>query len=265
MEPDRLHLFEFNDSAWAPAALREIIVESLSRTLRWGRILHGAVEPFRRFLDGTGASEVLDLCSGAGGPAAILAGEIERAGGRPPRFLLTDLHPHVGLWERLRDEHPGVVDFEPASVDATHIPPLLGAGRARVIINSLHHFPPDLAGAILRGACAGSPGIFVAEGFERNPLRFGAFAMGLPALVAAPLLTPRRRLEKTLLAWLTPIAFAAGVWDGLVSTMRVYTERELRAMVAPLGDDFEWTYGTWPFHPLGRGYYFYGIRRSRDD
>ncbi|MSP61691.1 MAG: hypothetical protein EXR72_15425 [Myxococcales bacterium] len=257
----RRQLFEFNDSPWAPLALRETIVEALSRTLAWGRILHGLTGPFRQFLDESGAHEVLDLCAGAGGPAAILASEIARSGALPPRFLLTDLHPHPEAWARLRDAHPGVIDFAPQSVDATCIPEELGAGRVRVIINALHHFPPDLAGAILRGASAGAPGIFIAEGFDRNPLRFAALVpAGLPALLATPFLSPRRKLQKALLTFATPAVVATSLWDGLVSTLRVYTEGELRAMVAPLGPAFRWTYGTYTFRPFGRGYFFHGVR-----
>ena len=257
----RLHLFEFNDSAWAPAALRETVVETLSRTLAWGRILKRLVGPFREFVAATGADAVLDLCSGAGGPAAILAGELALSGARPPHFLLTDLHPHPESWAAVRDAHAGTVDFVPTPVDATRIPPQVGPNRPRVIINALHHFRPELAGAILRGACEGSPGVFVAEGFERNPLRFGALvAAGLPALYANPLLSPRHRLLKLLFTWVLPLAALASLWDGLVSTMRVYTERELREMVAPLGVAFRWHYGTYDFAPFGRGSYFYGVR-----
>jgi hypothetical protein len=67
---------------------------------------------------------------------------------------------------------------------------------------------------------------------------------------------------KALLVWLTPIALAASIWDGLASTLRVYTEAELREMVAPLGDTFAWEYGTYAFAPFGRGYYFKGVRRA---
>jgi hypothetical protein len=257
----RRQLFEFNDSPWAPVALRETIVEALSRTLAWGRMLQGLVEPFREFVERAGASEVLDLCSGAGGPAAILAGELARAGVAPPRFLMTDLHPHPDAWARLRQAHPGVIDFVAEPVDATRIPPGLGAGRARVIINALHHFPPGLAGEILRGACEGSPGVFIAEGFERNPLRLASLALaGIPALYANPVLAPRHGVQKALLTWLTPAALAASAWDGVVSTLRVYGEDELRAMVAPLGEAFTWRYGTYGFAPLGRPYFFYGVR-----
>ena len=90
----RLHLFEFNDSTWAPVALREALIESLSRALDWGRMLQGLTAPFGEFLARTGATEVLDLCAGAGGPAVVLVRALRRAGKVPPRFLLTDLQPH---------------------------------------------------------------------------------------------------------------------------------------------------------------------------
>lgn len=264
MSLPRLHLLELNDSAWVPPSLRATIIEALSRTLAWGRILRGLVDPLARFLDATHAEEVLDLCAGAGGPAAILIDELQRAGRRTPRFVLTDLQPHVEAWQLLRERYPERIAYEPEPVDATQIPPSLqGARRPRVIINALHHFKPDLAAAILRGACEGSPGVFVAEGFaERQPLRFASFGpAGLPALWATPLVSPRDRLAKALWTWWTPVALAASLWDGVVSTMRIYTEAELRAMVAPLGAAYTWEYGTYEFAPGGRGMYFFGTKQ----
>ena len=254
----RLQLFEFNDAPWAPPTLREAVVETLSRGLTWGRILRGLAGPFSTFLDRTGATEVLDLCAGAGGPATILAAELRRAGRKPPRFLLTDLHPHPETWEALQARDPEAIGFVPESVDATAIPPSLAAGRVHMIVNALHHLPPELAGAVLRGACAEGPGVFVAEVFERNPLRFFPMAPTLFAAGAAnPWLAHRSRWIKLLLL---PILMFVGPWDGLVSTMRVYTEEELRSMVAPLGDAFEWSYGTYPFPFGGKGAWFAGIR-----
>lgn len=258
----RIHAFEFNDSERTPAFIREMVVESLSRTLRWGRMLHDLVGPFRRFLEASGASEVLDLCAGAAGPATILASEMRRAGRTPPRFVLTDLYPRVDAWEQARRELPDDIDFVADPVDATRIPDAIADGRARAIINALHHFPPHLATAIFADAVRGSRGIFVAEAFERNPLQFLSFApAGIAALTANPVLARRDRLAKAAITWLSPIAMGISVWDGLVSTLRVYSEAELRAMVAPLGDSFVWEYGYYRYAPFGKGTYFYGVPR----
>jgi hypothetical protein len=256
----RLQLFEFNDLAATPVALRDTIVETLSRALAWGRILDGMVPHLRRFLDEAGATEILDLCAGAAGPATILATAFERDGAAPPRMILTDLYPRVEAWQAARARHPAVIDFVAESVDATAIPEALARGRVRTVNNAFHHFPPALAEAILRDAVATSRGIFVSEPMHRNPLDFLSFApAALPALAAAPFLARTHRAQKALLTWATPIALLAGVWDGVVSTMRMYREDDIRRMVAPFGAHWRWEFGTYEFWPRGRGHWFYGV------
>jgi hypothetical protein len=260
MEWPRIQAFEFNDTAATPKFLRDTVVESLSRTLRWGRMLRPLVPPFRRFLAASGATEILDLCAGAAGPASILASEMRAAGEPPPRFLLTDLYPQLDAWRAAREAHPGDIDFVADPVDATAIPEPLARGRARTIINAFHHFSPDLARALLADAVRGSAGIFLSESFDRNPLRFLPFApAGLPALFANPLLSPRDRLAKAAATYLLPISTGISLWDGVVSTLRVYSERDLFEMVRDLGPTFRWEYGTYHFAPFGKGTYFFGV------
>jgi hypothetical protein len=240
--------------------LRDTIVDALSRALRWGRVLDGLVAPFEQFLADCGTRDVLDLCAGAGGPAAVLLEAMQRRGARG-HFLLSDLFPQVSRWAELRREFAGQLDFVTEPVDATRIPAALGAGRPRVIINALHHFPPALARAVLRGACEASPGVFIAEGLVRNPARFAAMApYGVPALLASPLLADERRLARALMTWATPVALAASVWDGAVSALRMYTPDELEAMVAGL-PGWRWTHGAFSYGALGRGTWFAGVRR----
>src|SRR5688500_16283332 len=114
----RLQLVELNDLERTPGFLRDTLIETLSRALRWGRMLEGLVAPLRTFLAAAGTDEVLDLCAGAGGPARVLASELARTGATP-RFLLTDLFPRVEEWEEARREHPDAIDFVREPVDAT--------------------------------------------------------------------------------------------------------------------------------------------------
>jgi len=256
----RAHLFEFNDRDWVPASLRDTIVETLSRSLDWGGFLRPLVPVMEDFLSAAGTREVLDLCAGAAGPALILTDEAERIGIRAPRFLITDLFPRVPIWTHARAQHPESIDFIAEPVDATRIPASLSDGRARVIVNAFHHFPPEVAGAILRDAVESQASIFIAESFERDPR--GAFPLvpiGIPSLLATPLLSPRDRLAKIAWTWLTPIALAAGTWDALISTLRIYSQPDLLEMVSPFGQGYEWTYGTYDYPFGGRGCYFQGI------
>jgi hypothetical protein len=132
-----------------------------------------------------------------------------------------------------------------------------------VVLNALHHSPPGLAQEVLLDGIRRGPGIFVAEGFERNPLGFLPLRLpGGVALSANPLLTRKSRLQKAALTWLTPAAALAALWDAFVSTLRVYTEEELREMVAPVASSTNWTYGTFDYPFGGRGYFFYGTRKG---
>lgn len=260
MDLPRLQLFEFNDSPWAPTVLRDLVVEALSRTLDWGGILRGLVGPFEQFVAASGAAEILDLAAGAGGPARILVGEILRAGRTPPRFLLSDLNPQRAAWREARAAFPAAIDFVDGPVDATRIPAELARGRARTIINALHHLPPAIARSIFADAVQSGSPIFIAEGFERTPLGFASmWPAGAVALAATPLLSPRDRLAKALLAYGSPVVLGVSLWDGLVSTMRIYSRADLEAMVAPFGGGYTWTYGHYTFPFGGKGYYFHGI------
>lgn len=258
----RLGLFEVNDSPWAPGPLRDTIIEALSRSLHWGRMLEGLAPPFEAFLEEAGTREVLDIASGAAGPVRILASAITRAGRIPPRFVLSDLRPQEDAWDEARADFSGVIDYEREPVDATRIPPSIAAGRARLMINAFHHLPPALATSILRDAVESGSPIFVSESFERGPHRFvPMIPAGLLALAVNPLLSPRDRLIKAWLTWATPIALICSGWDGVMSTMRVYDRDDLLAMVAPFGESFAWTYGTYRYPLGGRGYFFHGLPR----
>jgi hypothetical protein len=261
MSLPRARLFEFNDSSWAPQSLRDFIVESITRSIDWGRSLAGLVAPFEDFVAAAHAREVLDLGAGMGGPARALTRAIRRAGREPPRFVLTDLHPPLAAWQILCAQHPDL-SFEAEPVDATRIPLALARGRARLIINALHHFPPEFAQQLFADAVATSSGIFIAEPFDRNPLRLMPLMFtALASFLLTPFLTTHQRLQKTL--WiLSTLGPLAALWDGVVSTLRVYDEAELRRMVAPLGDRFRWTFGHHHFGLGGRGYYFWGVPRA---
>jgi SAM-dependent methyltransferase len=253
----RVQAFEFNDHPRAPAALRATIVEALSLALEWGGILRGLAPALSEFLDRAGTRDVLDLGSGGGGPAKILA-PLLRERGWTGTITLTDLFPHPARWSDLAAKDPSL-RFEAASVDATAIPAELSRGRARTILNVLHHLPPAVAQGVIEDAVRCRAPLFIAEGFERNPLRFLAFApAGIPALFATPLFASGNVAQRVALTWLTPVALACSVWDGVVSTLRVYSEAELLGMV-PASADYDWRYGHYEFTPFGRGYYFFGL------
>ena len=261
----RMHLFEFNDSPWAPRAIRDTIIESLSRTLSWGRLLAGLVAPFEEFVARAGVDEVLDVCAGAAGPARILVDEIRSARAASPRASCSPIYSRTS--RNGTSCAPSSPTNRASSRDRSTPPPSRATSPAGARASSSTRSTtsrPRLAQSILRDAVDGSAGIFIAEPWERNPLRFATFIPhGVAALAVNPFLSPRDRLQKALLTFATPAIVAASVWDGLVSTMRVYSRDELESMVAPLGDRFTWTWGYHEYALGGRGYYFWSAEVAK--
>ncbi len=255
MKPPRLQLFEFNDAPWAPEALRALVIETLSDTLAAGRLLDGLVPAFRDFLADSQATALLDLGSGSAAPAELLLSALAAAGLRP-HLRLTDLQPRVAAWEGLAARWPGQVDHVADPVDATAIPEAVGAGRARVIIHMLHHLPPALVRQVLADAVACRSPIFVSESFGRTPL---AFLLGFGPH-ALPALWRRVRAGRTPSRLLLP-GVLAGAWDGLVSTLRVYEEADIRQLLGTVAgaERFTWRFGTHPVTRGFRGVWFSGI------
>ncbi len=258
----RLQLFEFVDQAWLPTSIRDGSLEVL--TLAFERVgsYNGLAPALARFLAKTGAKKLLDLGSGAGGPARALLAALRKTGGPAPRLRLSDLYPNLGALQALAadDSH---IDFCAEPIDATAVPETY-ADWPRLACTSFHHFPPPLAQAILDDAVRSAPGIFIVEPFPRNPLRLLPHLLRSPhCYFLAPWLSRERRPAKLVFTYLLPLILGVLAWDGLVSTLRVYTRDELMAMAAQTGaHDFDWEYGTAPFFPGGMVTWFAGVRRT---
>jgi hypothetical protein len=242
----RVHLVELHDLPLCPPSLRDALTDFLAFTEN----LAGAYDPvgplLRRALERTKARQIVDLCSGAGGPWSRLAAQV----GVP--VLLTDLFPHRG----------GIPDlpFHPAPVDARAVPAELQGFRT--IFTAFHHFRPAEARAILADAVRRGQGIGVFEIARRAPLEIAVVALTwLGTLVSAPFVRPWRWSR---LAWtyLPPVLPLVGTFDGLVSCLRTYSQAELRELVRGL-DTYDWEIGDFRgrWSPL-RGTYLIGVPRA---
>jgi hypothetical protein len=254
----RVEAFEWNDLAWAPHWLREGIVEILGLGLRWGKIYVPVAPIFARFLERAGTREVLDLASGSGEPCSILIAALEKQGFEPPRFTVSDLFPNVASLSAVAARHPGKIDVVERSVDATDVPPEIDR-PARTIVTAFHHMSPELARKILADCVAKRRAIFIVEAFRRS---FLGMLSVLPGMIlgtlANPFLARRDRALKILFTFVIPLIPLAGFWDAMVSWMRIHSEAELRAMVAPL-PGYQWEFVTVPFFPFGKATVWLGL------
>jgi len=242
----RIHAFEFEDQAWFPGLVREYMTDFLSHMGGWSKIpyqpfIERLVEAFRR----TGDERLVDLCSGGGGPAVVIARELRERLGRPLEVVLTDLYPRPERQAHARSVLPGWVELEARAVDAQQVPADLDGFR--LVCNGFHHLRPAQARACLLDAVKKRRGVALVELTQRSLLSMLQVALGTGTLLAvAPFIKPFR-WSRLLLTYALPIVPLCTLWDGIVSCLRVYDPEELASLVRGLPDcGYRWEYGRLP-------------------
>lgn len=241
----RKHLVELEDLPWFPAILRDggtAFLEFAERMSGHGRML---MPPLARALQETGATRIVDLCSGGGGPVASMADELARAGHTLP-VVLTDRYPNLPAFEHAASGSAGRVTGWAESVDATAVPPSLSGFRT--VFNAFHHFPPQLARAVLQDAVNQAQPIGVFEVVSREaPMLLGILLTPITVTLSMPFWRPFR-WPWIVWTWLLPVMQPFVLWDGLVSWLRIYSVDELRALVETLdAPGWKWDIGTIQF------------------
>jgi hypothetical protein len=225
-----LHLFEIGDQAWCPKAFRDAETDILEFFLRIGNYYAPIAKRLTEALEKAGEHEIVDLCSGGGGPWLRM---LPKRGDRPPtRVLLTDKYPNPSSADRVADVSDDRIRSEPRSVDATAVPRDLRGFRT--LFTSFHHFRPAVARAILADAVDNRVGIGIFEFTERSVWAVAVLALTpFAVLLGVPFLRPIR-WQTFVLTYLIPVLPLGVLLDGIVSCLRTYSPAELSALVEPL-------------------------------
>jgi hypothetical protein len=236
----RMQLIEIHDQPWFPAFLRDQVTDDLQVLLNIGKPYGDILPQLREGIERAGADRVLDLCSGAGGPWPWLIAALEWLEGMRIRVELSDKYPNAEARERARRNSTKLY-YHPDSVDATRVPREMSGFRT--LFTSFHHFPPEQARAILRGATASGRGIGVFEIPGRRPLTLLLLPLiPIADILLAPFLRPLS-LRHLAWRWLIPIVPLVLFFDGIVSCLRAYSPGELRELANLSDAGYTWKIG----------------------
>jgi len=243
----RLHLFELEDQPWFPAGIRDLATDYLQFIQLRFRVDRAMTPLVRRALERSGATEIVDLCSGGSGPLLGVVADLA-AEGRPVHATLTDLYPNAPAFAKVAGASGGLVGYEKGPVDARRVPARLTG--LRTIFNGFHHLRPADARSVLHAAAAARQPIAIFEVSERSARTLPVLLTPLFVWVATPFMRPVtwRRLFWTYLVPLVPLTC---LWDGIVSQLRAYTVAELRQLCEG-SPPMQWEAGQVPI-AKGRG------------
>lgn len=236
MHVGRLHLIEFHEQQWCPKSLRDAMTDYLQFAERIGKIYESTPDLIRMGLEGSGATRVVDLCSGGGGPWLRLHDQFPDI-----EVCLTDLYPNSAAFDHACEQTGGKIQFAVNSVDATDVPAELTGFRT--IFTAFHHFRPQTARKVLEDAVNKGQGIAIFEITERSPLPIAAMCLtGLMVLFITPFIRPFK-VSRLIWTYLVPLMPILTPIDGVVSCLRTYSVEELKELTHGL-DSFEWHIGA---------------------
>ena len=233
----RLQLFEIADQTWCPDWLRRAMIGYLRTVNRRMEPYAAATPVLADLLRRTGATEVVDLCSGDGGPWLELSAALRE---QVPDLEVecTDLFPSP----EVQREFDGIegLSYRTESTSALQVPTELAG--ARTVFTALHHFEPEDVVTMLRDAQEAGVPFAAFEVTHRSVIGLvSTLLMPVFALALMPLVQPRRFVALWF-SYLPPIVPLAIGWDGTVSTLRTYRVEDLERMVEPLqSDDYRWS------------------------
>jgi hypothetical protein len=239
----RMQLIELHDQPWFPGFLRDQVTDALQLILHLVNSYRPIDARLRRALEKSGARQILDLCSGAGGPWLWLYKAFDRQDPSTVSVCLTDKYPNAPAFHRAQVASRNKIRFHAAPVDVAEVPRELDGFRT--LFTSFHHFPPQRAQAILQDAVNRRQGIGIFEVSSRHLLTVVlAFLVPVADLIVTPFLRPFR-WSRLLWTYAIPVIPLVLWFDGLVSCLRAYSPRELAELTGRLsfGGEYEWDIG----------------------
>jgi hypothetical protein len=237
----RLHLFEIHDQDWCPRMIRDAETDYLQFVVAKTKPYAAMVPVLATALQRTGTRQVLDLCSGAGGPWQWLHAALA-AKGLNVSVRLTDKYPNAGAVDRVSRLANPSIRYHAQPVDATRVPEELS--EFRTMFSAFHHFRPEEARSVLADAVRRRQGIGVFEGTHNSLCGWLVMLLvPLMVLLTTPFIRPFR-WSSLLWTYLIPVVPLVSLIDGLVSSLRTYTVRELRELTEALdAKNFQWEIG----------------------
>ncbi|AXT20722.1 hypothetical protein D7030_11890 [Flavobacteriaceae bacterium AU392] len=237
----RIHLFEFEDQKWFPSFLRNYGTDFLQFLSNKTKLYKPIVPIIKKGLQESNTNQIIDLGSGGGGGLIWLNSEL-KIDHPNLKIILTDYYPNIPAFKYTKKQADNF-EFIINPVDARDVPIELKGFRTQFL--SLHHFTPIDAKQILQNAIDSNNSIGIFEAQERSITSILAMLFSpLSVIFTTPFIRPFK-IGRIVFTYLIPIVPLFVLWDGIVSSLRTYSVKEMNELVKDLNESekFNWDIG----------------------
>jgi hypothetical protein len=244
----RIHLFEFEDQSWFPDWIRVRMTRMIVVVHKFFGTSDTLAELIADVLKRTNTTNIIDLCSGSGGPMLEVVDKLKDDYKLPDTsIMMTDLYPNKKLAQQLNSDGKAYTQYNTQPVDATQLSE--EQKGLRTMICSFHHMKPDIAKAILRDAKEAHQPICIYEISDNSMPPAWLWWIGLPfnfifALFVSAAVRPMN-WQQIIFTYLIPVIPLCFAWDGAVSNIRTYTLSDMDQLLEGLhAENYTWEKGT---------------------
>lgn len=259
----RIHLFEWEDLPTFPHFLRDALTAYLSLVWTVGGFYKKTIPVLSHALKTIPHPHITDLCSGAGGAIPLLFNELKKEHPNV-QITLSDQYPNIDSFQELYEQSNGAIDHHREPTDARLIH--TSENTVRTMFLALHHFPPEDAQKIFQNSIQHNNPIVVFEIQQRTIFDILLMFVHIPiSMVVLPFTKPC--WKQVICTYLIPIIPFCITWDGIVSSLRTYSKKELFDLTKSCTNTgYQWTHGRIS-HPLHSVTYFMGLppRKNNED
>lgn len=236
----RIHFFEFGDKNWVPKLFRDLMTDFLEFGADQFNIYQKATSIFKKGIEKASENRIIDMGSGGGGGWPKIIDNLKEKN-TDFKIKLTDINPNLGAFKKMQELNPNIIEYETEPIDATDVPSLLKGFRTMFL--SFHHLRPEQAKAVLQNAVDSGEPIGIFELQDRTPasLFFMFVAAPINAILTAPFIRPFK-FSRIIFTFILPILPLMIWFDGVVSNLRTYSEKELDMLTKNLenGESYNW-------------------------
>ncbi|ETO26816.1 hypothetical protein RFI_10317 [Reticulomyxa filosa] len=262
LKGSRLHFFEIHDQPWCSYWIREWVQSQLAAG--WSMLNLPLPKPSMADICANEilsivrtyqVSEIVDMCSGGGGPCAVIQRSLNQYSKNPVSITMTDLYPNVARWQQICKQAPNLKYIE-KSVDAMAMSNSNSAKsprspkserRLRTLFASMHHFDEKEVSNILKDVIQNEDVFIAVEplGFKVLPQLF-QWCLGPVLFNWALLYQSLFALKPFRWQWIVfhPLLIYVAIFDGTISWARLHQPntfiKTCKTLAAQYKKDYEY-------------------------